>query len=740
MRKFQDCIRNRRMKFKEETSMEEELEDLKGSKDNNETRISIKSIGSFGSLDYEQLREWQEMSMREIPIDQNLEDIESIESIKSEKSEELISIEEECLTFNDIPDPGNLQTYGIGTDVKPKEESDVEIYLRLIKDVGIAPIKRIVNSLKGHYLGLEHYGLDPRQFKPLTEALMRNTTVQELNLRCNVLTEDALFHLGLLTCNIGCLRKLDLQHCKIGPEGVAMLVRDLEVCGLDELDLSHNEIGDRGMEELANKLSYNTSIHRLNLSHNGLTHQSAIWLADTIEENIALHHLDLSWNHISEEPGLKMFLMSAAESNANLLSLNLSWNSLGGDKIATIIKNFIGQHRAIQELDLSHNRLGSISENTRIAKGINTSETLKTLNLSYNGHTAESAFALVSNINKAKLKTLLLTNVWVKPEFEKIERYGGLKIVVEGVTGGAHIKGPDVKAMLLKRANFLGYKPKKKKKDFGWFLLRLRKADTLVPVKKAKFELLVQEDKIKFDEGMIDELANQFRNEEKKVDLNEMLEKYLDIFPDTVLPVPKEKKKKKVSKDEKKVSTDEKNVSKDEKKASIDEKKESKDEQNSRKSKKDSMIQEDRGSKGTVESRKESMNKEPTEKRRETRIDTQDRASKSVKTSVPKMPGSIMVKKISYPNEDRRKSPKEVTFVDENNKEIIFVYENDNKGNETEMEMDQTEELPHIAVEEETATDTIDKDKPAEEEIAENAEDELQVRWTLKTNRSVSFH
>lgn len=48
---------------------------------------------------------------------------------------------------------------------------------------------------------------------------------------------------------------------------------------------------------------------------------------------------------------------------------------------------------------------------------------------------------------------------------------------------------------------------------------------------------------------MIDEFAKKFRNENKKVDLNLMLEKYLHLFPETALPKPKEKKKPKSPKD-----------------------------------------------------------------------------------------------------------------------------------------------------------------------------------------------
>lgn len=69
-------------------------------------------------------------------------------------------------------------------------------------------------------------------------------------------------------------------------------------------------------------------------------------------------------------------------------------------------------------------RFETESDNTKIAKGINLAESLKILNLSYNGITADTAFALLSSVNgnRAKLQTLRLDNVWVKPEFYKVGR------------------------------------------------------------------------------------------------------------------------------------------------------------------------------------------------------------------------------------------------------------------------------------------------------------------------------
>ncbi|XP_054258702.1 leucine-rich repeat-containing protein 74A-like [Macrosteles quadrilineatus] len=427
------------------------------------------------------------------------------------------------------------------------------------------PIKRIVNSLKKSAINLQYYGLDCAQMKPLTETLMDNNYVKELNLKNNILNLDAMYHLKLLLKRNINLTTLNLSQCKITAEGIEMLGVGLEICPrLSHVDLSYNEFGDRGMEVLAGKLCYNTSITHLNVSHNHLTHLSGMYLAEAMEENYTLEHLDLSWNQISEEQGLKKFLYSAVEHNESILSLDLSWNTLSGEKVANVLKTFIGQHKTIEELNLSHNRFENGAELAKIAKGINTAQNLKLLDLSFNGMTADTAFILLTNLStKAKLETLRLDNVWVKPEFEKLRKELPIQVITEGVSGGFGAKSPDMQTLLLKRAHNLGNLPKKpkNKKDFGWFLLRLQNTGDIGPVKKSKFEKLVVEDKIKFDEGMVNELAKRFRDDNKKVDLNLMLEKYLELYPNTTLPVIKESKKKKAANENKKKKmTDQGNI------------------------------------------------------------------------------------------------------------------------------------------------------------------------------------
>lgn len=71
------------------------------------------------------------------------------------------------------------------------------------------------------------------------------------------------------------------------------------------------------------------------------------------------------------------------------------------------------------------------------------------------------------------LQTLDLDGIRVYTDFIKIknrlEASRGMEITIEGTLSDYEIKGPNLKEMMLKRARFEGFKPKKKKrkKDFG---------------------------------------------------------------------------------------------------------------------------------------------------------------------------------------------------------------------------------------------------------------------------------
>lgn len=62
------------------------------------------------------------------------------------------------------------------------------------------------------------------------------------------------------------------------------------------------------------------------------------------------------------------------------------------------------------------------------------------------------------------------------------------------------------------------------------------------PVNKENFESMIKKQKIKLDKDLVDTMTKTWETAKKAVDIQNMKEKYLHLYPDTQLP-PKKKKK-----------------------------------------------------------------------------------------------------------------------------------------------------------------------------------------------------
>lgn len=124
-----------------------------------------------------------------------------------------------------------------------------------------------------------------------------------------------------------------------------------------------------------------------------------------------------------------------------------------------------------------------------ISRGLSTNQTLEELYLGNNPIKAEGVLHLVTAITPAKatapalniaLRVLDLTNLWgnkaVQQKLDILQHTTPwLDIKLGGILSNYKLEGPDVKAILLKRANYEAMKPKKKRlrKNFGHFVLTL---------------------------------------------------------------------------------------------------------------------------------------------------------------------------------------------------------------------------------------------------------------------------
>ncbi|XP_039280166.1 leucine-rich repeat-containing protein 45 isoform X1 [Nilaparvata lugens] len=338
----------------------------------------------------------------------------------------------------------------------------------------------------------------------------------------------------------------------MGPKGAVKIGDSLEYTKtIRNLDLSCNELEDVGLQSLVTGLGYNKSIKNLNLSNNKFTHLSCWQLAEIFKENSNILDVDISWNNImNKEQGIKFFLNSLCKLNETLENINFAWSGLNGENVPAFFKSFLARFKFIKHLDLSNNRLQGKMAIDHFSRGVNSSTSLETLDLSYNPFQLEHVMNFISRISKARsLKKLIFSNFWLPRKMYKaatdIHERGGPSLVVEGLLGvkEEEVSNEVAQTLLLKRAHYLGLKPKKKKrrKEFAHFLLKLKEDDKLKQMKKKAFLKLFNEQKLLIDDKMENEFVKRFKVLDRKnaVDLPLILELYMKLFPNTALPKKK---------------------------------------------------------------------------------------------------------------------------------------------------------------------------------------------------------
>lgn len=120
-----------------------------------------------------------------------------------------------------------------------------------------------------------------------------------------------------------------------------------------------------------------------------------------------------------------------------------------------------------------------------IARSLSRNKSLEELYIGNSPLKAEGAFTLVKAVSpeislESPLRIMDLTNIWanknILPELETIRNNKPwLDIKLGGILSNYKSGDPDIKAILLKRANYEAMKPKKKRhrRNFGHFVLSL---------------------------------------------------------------------------------------------------------------------------------------------------------------------------------------------------------------------------------------------------------------------------
>ncbi|KAH3763780.1 hypothetical protein Pelo_4364 [Pelomyxa schiedti] len=183
-------------------------------------------------------------------------------------------------------------------------------------------IASVISKSKLQSIKLQNNNINSFGMKHITEALMENFTVTELNLSCNVCDfKGASFIAELLKVNdILCV--LDLYWNDIKDQGACSLSEALLInTSISKLNLSKNGIEDKGLLAMADMLAHNNTLFELNLSGNISTLRSLECLANGLQTNDTLGSLYLDEN---SDPAGSVYFKTLLETNSTLTFLQLN--------------------------------------------------------------------------------------------------------------------------------------------------------------------------------------------------------------------------------------------------------------------------------------------------------------------------------------------------------------------------------------------------------------------------------
>lgn len=299
------------------------------------------------------------------------------------------------------------------------------------------------------------------------------------------------------------LGSIVLSGCKIGFEGIEKMLSGITQSeSLVDLDLSHCRLGNEGFNLLAPIIEINEHLQRLNLSDNQLGSDCAQALQAMLTRNVTLSALNLSWNGLSTKEASNGIFKGLLE-NKTLGSIDLSWNAFAKEALGPLC-HFLQKNETLETLNLSGNysaiKILSIfilmnssivgnrfdeQAGAAIGKSLKKNLGLREFYLGDNPLKPSGGSAIVHSLIPEQspntgLKYVDLENVWVNkdvlPDLERIStERSWLRVKLGGIFSNYKLIGPDERRIFLKRANFEGMKPKRKKqrREFGHFILSL---------------------------------------------------------------------------------------------------------------------------------------------------------------------------------------------------------------------------------------------------------------------------
>ena len=172
----------------------------------------------------------------------------------------------------------------------------------------VAIMEGLCENRKLQSIMLEDNDIGIAALRAITRMLQVNSTLQELSLGCNVLTNDETFadFARSFIANQSLVR-LELGHCNL----LACSVQHLFECiqghpTLAHLDLTGNHLNADISESFGNLLRQNHSLRTISVTDNCLGSQTAAAVALALEENTTLQSLVMGNNGIDDEGALAL--------------------------------------------------------------------------------------------------------------------------------------------------------------------------------------------------------------------------------------------------------------------------------------------------------------------------------------------------------------------------------------------------------------------------------------------------
>ena len=245
-----------------------------------------------------------------------------------------------------------------------------------------------------------------------------NTHLEVLYLGCNNIGPEGAQALGAtLADKAKNITGLWLKRNPLGPDGAASIARMLRSNSqLRVLDMVNTDLRATGVRAIVDALcSDNKSLQCLYLSGNGLQASSTIDLARLLREAPHLKALYLSVNHLGDEGAI--LLADALRQNRTLQTLELASNGIGPQGASALLDAACDS--SLQNLNLGYapstKALGAqancIGDEGAIhaANLINTSSTLRKLNLTRNNMTAKGHALLIdAALSSTRLTYLIM--------------------------------------------------------------------------------------------------------------------------------------------------------------------------------------------------------------------------------------------------------------------------------------------------------------------------------------------